>query len=88
MNRYVNLGAVTGQMLVDRVIEDLKDKVMQTALIRIADIHSGALADGFQTFEFINLSGIVLLRFSDLSPIFLGAFLRGFVAQIFVGGGR
>jgi hypothetical protein len=39
---------------------------MEAALIGVADIHAWALANGLQSFEFIDLRGIVLLRGSDL----------------------
>ena len=40
-------------MFVNRVVEHLEHAVVQPALVRIADIHAGPLAHGFQTFEFI-----------------------------------
>jgi hypothetical protein len=39
--------------------------MMQAAFIRIADIHAWTLADGFQTFEFVDLRGVVFLVFGD-----------------------
>ena len=46
VNRDVDLCAETGQMLVDRVVQDLKDAVMKSALIRIPDIHPGPFPNG------------------------------------------
>ena len=47
----VDLVAVTSQRLVDRVVDDLVDQVMQSALGGVADIHSGALAYRLETLE-------------------------------------
>ena len=38
---HVDLVAKSGQMFVDRVIENFENHVMQTALIRVADVHAG-----------------------------------------------
>ena len=43
--------AVSGQMLVHRVIYDLVDQVVQTLGGDTADIHSGSLSYRFQTFQ-------------------------------------
>ncbi len=40
------------QRFVDRIVHDLVDHMMQAgAVIRVADIHAGALANGIQTFR-------------------------------------
>lgn len=39
---------------------------MQPPLIGISDIHAWSLSNRLQTFEFINLSGIIFLLGSDL----------------------
>ena len=53
--------AMAGEMLIDRIVEDFENGVVQTALGRgIADIHSRALPHGFEAFEFVNLTGIVI----------------------------
>ncbi len=45
------------QRFVDRIVHDLVDHMMQAgAVIRVADIHAGALANGIQTFQ--NTNGI------------------------------
>ena len=70
VNGYFNLGAITGKMFINRVIEYLKDTVMKPSLIRVTDVHPGALPNGFKTFEFVNLGcsidsaacGVLLLR--------------------------
>ena len=52
---------MTGEMLIDRVVEHFENSVMETAFRGgIADIHPGAFADGFEAFEFVNLTGIVV----------------------------
>src|SRR5580658_3515303 len=55
-NRDIDFGAKSGQRLVDRVVDDLGDKMMQPALRSVADVHTGTLADRFETFE--NLDGL------------------------------
>ena len=80
MNVYVNLVAVTGEMFVNRIIENFENQVMQTALIRVSDVHARPLPDGFQPFELVDLSRIVLLRFIDVGRVALTIFL----ADIFV----
>ena len=46
-----DVGAVTGQRLVDRVVDDLEDHVVQAgAVIGVTDVHSRALADRIEAF--------------------------------------
>ena len=56
--------AITGQGLVDRVVDDLIDQVVKTRHARRADVHAGALPDGFQTLKNLDLTSVVL-RFHD-----------------------
>ncbi len=51
----IDLGAKSRQRLVDRVVDDLGDQVMQAALGGVADVHPGALANRFETFENLDL---------------------------------
>ncbi len=51
MDRDHDLGAVTGQRLVDGVIDNLVDEVVQTAFARGADVHARTLAHRFETLE-------------------------------------
>ena len=51
--------AVTGHCLVDRVVDDLVDAVVQTALTGGTDVHTGTLPDGFQTFQDSDLTGVI-----------------------------
>jgi hypothetical protein len=53
-------------MLVDRVVENLENAVVQAALIGVADVHAGPLADSLQAFEFVDLRGTVLLVSADV----------------------
>ena len=49
VNRYSDAVAETGQGLVDRIVNDLKDHMMQTrAVIRVTDVHARTFADCFQ----------------------------------------
>ena len=56
---HVDMRAETGQMLVDRVVEDLVNAVMQTALVGITDVHSRPLAHRFQTLQLVDLGRAV-----------------------------
>src|SRR5438128_8153013 len=47
VNVYIDLVAKSGEMFVDRIVENFEYHVVQTALVRVADVHSGALPDGF-----------------------------------------
>jgi hypothetical protein len=51
---------------------------MQTALVRIADVHPGAFPDRFQTLKFVDLSGVVLLKFVDVRELALAISFEGF----------
>ncbi len=58
---------VAGQSLVDGVVHHLIDHVVQArAVVRVADIHAGALAHRVQAFENLDGIGAVLRRGSSL----------------------
>ena len=59
--------AKAGEMFVDRIIENLENQMVQTALIRVADVHSGPLSDRFETLQFVDLCGVVFLCCADSS---------------------
>lgn len=60
VNRHVDVVAVPGQRFVDRVVEHLEHEVVQTGAVRrVADVHPGALAHRFQTFEDLDRRGAV-----------------------------
>ena len=58
-------------MFVDRIIEHLKNHVVQPTLVRVADIHSRALSDRFESFKFIDLGRVVLLTLPDVGTLVL-----------------
>ena len=70
VNRHLNARAVACQMLVDGVVEHLKNAVMQPPLIGVSDVHAGAFANGFQALQLVDLSGTV--NFSSCGILFLG----------------
>ena len=63
----VDLAAITGEVFVDRVIQHLENTMVQTAFIRVADIHAGAFSDGLETLELVDLGGVVPLSCTDSS---------------------
>ena len=60
MDGHVDLRAVAGQSLVDRVVDDLVDQMMQTARTGGTDVHTGALADRFEALEHLDVRAIVM----------------------------
>ncbi len=54
-----DLARVTGQGLVDGVVDHLVDEVVQTPLTGGADVHAGALANRVQTLENRDRAGVV-----------------------------
>jgi len=56
-------------MFIDRVIENFENHVMQAALIRVADVHSGAFANGLEAFQFVDLRGIIFLSVTDAGGV-------------------
>jgi hypothetical protein len=71
MHHDFNLGAKTGEMFVDRIVENFENAVMQTAFVRIADVHSGALPDCFEALQFVDLRGVVFLILTDAGDFVL-----------------
>ena len=61
LDGHVNFGGVAGERFVDRVIYDLVDQVVQTALSGRANVHAGALANRFQTFQHGNIGCTVFM---------------------------
>jgi hypothetical protein len=51
--------AVTGQSLVDGVVDDLIDKMVKPAWTRGTDVHAGTLAHRFQSLEDGDVLGAV-----------------------------
>lgn len=54
-----DVGAVAGQSFVDGVIYDLIDQVVQAGGAGGTDVHTGALAHGFQAFQDLDLCAAV-----------------------------
>ena len=52
---------LAGHELVDAVVDQLVDEVVQTGLARGADVHARPEADGFQSFEDLDVAGRVCL---------------------------
>src|SRR5690606_23541053 len=59
VDRDRDLGAMSGEGLVDRVVDDLVDAVMKAALSGIADVHVGPLPDALQPLQLLDFRGIV-----------------------------
>ena len=61
-NYDVDLGAVTRQRLVNRVVDDLVYEMMQAPLGGVADVHPGAFANRFESFENLDGLGAIAVR--------------------------
>jgi hypothetical protein len=61
VDRDLDARTISGQMLIDGVIEHLKDTVMETSLIGITDVHAWALTNRLETLEFVDLGRSVFL---------------------------
>ncbi len=78
MDRHDDVVAVAGERLVDRVVDDLEHEVVQAGAIGgVADVHAGALAHGFQTFE--DLDAAFAIRSA------VGGVARGLFGSVFGG---
>ena len=67
-NHHINVGAETGQGFVDGVIHRFINQMVQTFLADVADVHRRTLANGLQTFEYLDIRrgiarGFMLLFF-------------------------
>jgi hypothetical protein len=56
---HVHAGAVTGERLVDRVVDDLPEAVHQPAGVGGADVHARSLADRLEPLEDEEVLGVV-----------------------------
>ena len=65
MDRHEHLVAVAGQRFVDGVVDDLEHHVVQAgAVVHVADVHAGTLADGLEAAQDGDLAGIVVVVLS------------------------
>ena len=64
VNRDFDVRRESRECFVDRVVYDLINQVMETALRCRSDVHPGAFANGFEPLEHLNLTGVVLRRLS------------------------
>ena len=62
MNGDDDVITVARQSFVNRVVNHLKNQVMQTGSVRsVANVHAGPFTNSFQTFEYLN--GSFTIRF-------------------------
>jgi len=55
----VAFGGAAGHGFVDGIIDGLPDEVMQAVEVGSADVHSGSFAYGFESFEDLDVGGLV-----------------------------
>ena len=80
-----NLAGESGERFVDTVVDDFIHQVVQAALGRVADVHAGTLADGFQAVEDGDLVRGIVVRVAVLGLRRERAVHAGFVVD---GAGR
>ena len=84
--RDLDVIAVSGERLVDRVVHDLVHEVVQAALTRGADVHARALAHSLKALEDRDVGSVVgLIRRDRSSPVWGGStrgVLGGFAADL------
>ena len=59
VNGDLDLVAIPGQVLVDRVVEHLVNAVVESVFIRVTDVHPRPLPHGLQTLELVNFCCVV-----------------------------
>src|SRR5262249_46328887 len=81
VEHHVDLAAVAGERLVDRVVDDLVDHVVQArAVVGVADVHAGPFAHGVEPAQDLDRVGGVGLSpvgFPGVSPGVFGELLGG-----------
>ena len=66
IDNHLNLTAESGQSLVDRVVDYLIDKMMETFFADVADVHGRALAHSLKAFEHLyGIFVVIKLLFSS-----------------------
>ena len=70
-----NVLAVSGQRLIDRVVDDLIHQMVQAGSACRADVHAGPLADGLESLQHLDLTGVVFLfGLDDILDFFAHSF--------------
>ncbi len=60
MDRDVDKVAIAGERLVDRVIDDFENHVVEAGpVVGVADVHAGTLANGLESFQDLDFTGVV-----------------------------
>ena len=59
MDDHFDPHAVSGQVLVDRIVEHLRNTVVERSLVGTTDVHAGFFPDSFQPLQCANLGAIV-----------------------------
>lgn len=57
--RYLDPGGMAGDRLVHRIVQHFGGEMMQRALVRAADIHSGTAADGLEPLQHLDRGSII-----------------------------
>ena len=47
--------AVTSEVFINGIVQHFENAMMQTAFVRVANVHAGPLTNRFKTFKFIDL---------------------------------
>ena len=69
LDGHVDFGGVAGERFINRVIYDLVDQVVQTALSGRANVHAGALTNRFQTFQHGNIGCTVFMLLLQMHSV-------------------
>ena len=74
LDGYFDVRTIAGQSFVDTVIDDFVDQMMKAPCRCTADVHPRPFADGFQSFQYLNLFGTIssfVFRHRDSQLLFL-----------------
>jgi hypothetical protein len=68
VEKHGDLGAIASECLVNGIVHDFEDHMMESrAIVGVADVHPGTLANGVQSTKNLDASGIVAHRGEALS---------------------
>jgi hypothetical protein len=59
VDRHLDALAEPGEVFVDGVVEHLEDAVVEAAFVGVADVHARPFADRLETFQLVDLRGVV-----------------------------